>query len=156
MSDSIDYYITVDSDKDENLSEIQVKESIESDGADQSRHSDFGKSPATVVVSNLHPIVTVKDILRLLQPYGTVINHSLYYDSGRKSNEVMVMFSDVSSAFASCQVNGFDIAGQHIEVKLMDEVVCNPTTPSSLPCTTDSPPVVSVNPEMIKVHPRRY
>ena len=139
----------------ENLSEIHVKESTESDDANQSRHSTFGKSPATVVVSNLHPTVTVKDILTLLQPYGTVINHCLYYDSGQRSNQVMVMFSDVSSAFASCQVNGLDVAGQQIQVKVIDEVVCNPTTPSSLPCTADSLPVVSVSPKMIKVHPRR-
>ena len=139
----------------ENLSEIHLRESTESDSANQSRHSTFGKSPATVVVSNLHPTVTVKDILTLLQPYGTVINHCLYYDSGQKSNQVMVIFSDVSSAFSSCQVNGLEVGGQQIQVKLMDELVCNPTPPSSLPCTADSPPVFSVSPEMIKVHPRR-
>ena len=140
----------------ENLSKIHARESSESDGVDQSRHSAFGKSPATVVVSNLHPTVTVKDVLTLLQPYGTIINHCLYYDSGQKSNQVMVMFSDVSSAFASCQVNGFEVSGQQIRVKLMDELVCNATTLSSLLCNADSPPVVSMSPEMIKVHPRRY
>lgn len=139
----------------ENQSEICVRESPEADGANQPRHSTFGKSPATVVVSNLHPTVTVQDILTLLQPYGTVINHCLSYDSGEKSNQVMVMFSDVSSAFTSCQINGFEVAGQQIQVKLMDEHVCNPTPPSSLPCTADSSPVVSGSPEMIKIHPRR-
>ena len=140
----------------ENLSEMHERESSESDGVDQSRDSAFSKSPATVVVSNLHPTVNVKDVLTLLQPCGTIINHCLYYDSGQKSNQVMVMFSDVSSAFASCQVNGFEVAGQQIQVKLMDEFVCNPTIPSSLLCNADSPPVVSMSPEMIKVHPRRY
>ena len=143
-------------DSNENLSEIHTRESSESDGVDQSKHSAFGKSPATVIVSNLQPTVTVKDVLTLLQPYGTIINHCLYYDSGQKSNQVMVMFSDVRSAFASCQVNGFELAGQQIQVKLMDEFVCNSTIPSSLLCNADSPPVVSVSPEMIKVHPRRY
>ena len=40
-------------DSHENLSEIHARESSESDGADQSRHSAFSKSLATVVALNL-------------------------------------------------------------------------------------------------------